>query len=116
MSLINPKNFIAPFTNVVHMITILLVAICFAVLRLNGASLSFQNSNSRKAPVREIAVEEEELLNRAVPMPVEEQKTPITNEDIYDPSTGGAYESPKRPTVNPRKSGLDDIEKSLGIR
>ena len=48
MSLVSVANFAAPFRNRVHLITILLVAIVFATLRLSGASVEVHSSSDPK--------------------------------------------------------------------
>lgn len=46
MSLINARNLVSPLTNKVHLMTIILIAIAFAVLRLSGGKVARTDSRS----------------------------------------------------------------------
>ena len=48
MSLVSVGNFAAPFRNRVHLITIILVTIVFATLRLSGASIEVRSTSDGK--------------------------------------------------------------------
>ncbi|MBN8547981.1 MAG: hypothetical protein J0M12_01560 [Deltaproteobacteria bacterium] len=48
MSLVSVSNFTAPFKNRVHFITIILVTIVFATLRLSGASIEVHSAGENK--------------------------------------------------------------------
>lgn len=48
MSLVSVANFTAPFKNRVHLITIILVTIVFATLRLSGASVEVHSTSDAK--------------------------------------------------------------------
>ena len=78
MSLVSARNLVAPLTNMVHLITILLVAIAFAVLRFSGASLSLGGGSSTRTPVQTTAPEQridlqKHLLNKRTTMPWEQE-------------------------------------------
>jgi len=111
MSFISAKNLVAPLTNMVHLITILLIAICFSVLRLSGASLSIESS----------AVNATTAASRAA----NDSNTSQTSEDVelpvFIPKSKTPWDKDNQTTKTaPSKSkqigGLDDIEKSLGIK
>ena len=46
MSLVSTKNLLAPFTNKVHLVTMLLVIIAFTVLRLSGGGFFMEKRDS----------------------------------------------------------------------
>lgn len=50
MSLISVANFVAPFRQRFHLITIVLVTVVFAVLRLSGAAIHAHNLSDGKRP------------------------------------------------------------------
>ena len=104
MSLISTKNLVAPLTNMVHLITILLIAVAFAVLRLSGASISMASSNApvqrmpqqQAAPAANLGTQLQE--NKRAPAPWSGNNNSRSQQQA--PSQGG---------------GLDDIEKQLGL-
>lgn len=56
MALISLRNFVEPFQNKVHLITILLVVIAFAVFRFSGGGIKISSAskpslNSQKADI-----------------------------------------------------------------
>jgi len=148
MSLISVKNFVSPFTNTTHVVTILLVTVLFALFRLQGGSVrvdfdansrtnKFENPNS--APLREDSVEgllhDNTSTNHAAPMIPRDANTSripdrgkitITaeDEDLLGQMIGKQPLAPqKQPDANSKKpdasrngGGLEDIEKSLGLR
>ena len=109
MSLISTKNLVAPLTNMVHLITILLIAIAFAVLRLSGASMSIQSSStpvnsSFQAPVQQQPADLGSQLQQ-------HQRPPAP----WQQGSGKAAQ-PAAPADQGKKGGgLDDIEKALGL-
>ncbi|NLF25453.1 MAG: hypothetical protein GX589_07320 [Deltaproteobacteria bacterium] len=129
MSLISTKNLIAPFTNKLHIITIVLFTIGFVALRLSGGAVRAVPADARQdRQVRERDILSDELstlgfdrreadgrertskdlpINRVVEgiRPPWEEKRAVTK-----PQEPGSSETPKR------RGGLDDIEKALGIK
>jgi hypothetical protein len=112
MSLVSARNLVAPFTNIVHIITILLVAISFAVLRLSGAGFSVKESTSINS------TNDFKTRNTI-------NTNSIINEAPYDATTTNNIETVPRIVDNSledssaaeaKKKGLADIEKSLGIK
>ena len=100
MSLISTKNFIAPLTNRVHIVSIILCTIAFAMLRLSGCSFQAVDTSSN-----------ESFRSRSLPSNYsyeagEKRSAPVTEtkkseKDIKkDRASGGS---------------LEDIEKTLGI-
>jgi hypothetical protein len=55
MSLINVRNFITPFTNTTHLVTIILVTIVFALFRIQGGAVSIDFSQNRPTRATETA-------------------------------------------------------------
>lgn len=49
MSLLSVKNFVAPFTNSTHLVTIVLVTVLFALFRLQGGSVLISRDNDRQS-------------------------------------------------------------------
>lgn len=103
MSLISTKNLVAPLTNMVHMITILLIAITFAVLRFSGASISLQSSSAPTIDSR---------TNTPIVAPVDPGQQ--TAQPQRAPAPWGQRDNSKQPPAQ-KKGGLDDIEKALGL-
>lgn len=96
MALISAKNLISPVVNKLHLITIVLVTILFAVFRLSGGKVSIGKGSSS--------------------IPGSRYETPYTesdrNREAYQPSRGQERASPSVDNGD----ALSDIEKQLGMR
>ena len=139
MSLISIKNFVAPFTNTVHAVTIILATILFAIFRLQGGGVAV--SYSRGADSQMIdrrqniaprsateARDVENLLNNRNTSPSAPQQGSIRispeEEDLLkqmignNPAPEKTDKAPVKASPDNKKSpgGLDDIEKLLGMR
>lgn len=141
MSLLSIKNFISPFTNTVHAVTIILVTVLFALFRLQGGGMSAnfsKRSDTRYESKKEVYVPREPLQNDSgldnlikrepVARP-QENRLPDSGsiqisggeEDLLKQMIGKKpldEGAPKPVKVAPKKgaSDFDDIEKSLGMR
>ncbi len=123
MSLISVQNFVAPFKNPTHAITLILVAGLFGAYRYSGGSISSTPRVVKGAhtatPAAAVEETDEELITadeiaeenaRALP-PV---KKATTKRGVLDQLIGRErVEKEARPAEG---SGLDDIEKKLGLR
>lgn len=128
MSLISPKNFIAPLTNAVNLATIIVVAILFGIYRLSGGGVSI---STRKPPS---AITKEEISSRSAEKRLAEtskapeiktnpknqrdlrEDTPLRDLLEEDQESIGSLRDPAKKT--PQKTGgssLDDIAKQLGV-
>ena len=143
MSLISAKNFVAPFTNRVHLITILLVSVLFATFRLSGGLLESRGANdssrlrreSPSAPIMLDRTSSNDLLfdDEAVPARGNPERSagekpnaaPIDGDVLKDLMASnaakrqepGSLRAPdKEGSEKPSNSGLDDIERRLGMR
>lgn len=58
MSLISPRNLLAPLQNKVHLFTIILIAVAFLVLRLSGGSVTIHDKRQPQGVKAEIEQEE----------------------------------------------------------
>lgn len=138
MSLINLQNFVTPLTNKLHLGTILLVAVLFAVFRLAGggwASMSTESSYEDQVKGRPSidakGIELDELFkgdkmadfgSTAAGSIDSNKKKTAAKVRPSDPSEGKVVESmlgnEKKDGKKPSKpaSALDELEKSLGMR
>lgn len=111
MSLISTQNLVAPLTNTVHLITIILVAISFAILRLMGASLSVQPVSNMSTP----------RVQDSAPLQQEQRSAPSIEQELFkqDAADEPLWAQPEQDQVedspSPAGGGLDDIERALGM-
>ncbi len=131
MSLISIKNFISPFTNTVHLVTIILVTVLFVLFRLQGGGVGVSSPKYRdtRTPIEVPSLDNiihEETLSAPAPAQkvVESEDINISEEeeDLIKQMIGKkplAVE-PSKPSENNKKGanggGLDEIEKTLGMR
>jgi hypothetical protein len=122
MSLISPKNFLAPVTNAVNLATIIVIALLFGIYRYSGGGVSM---SSRKAPAQNIRQEsnirpdsvkiapDTELENQNLRAPRGEDN----NSSLDDLLESQKYVAPTRaqPSGKAPGSSLDDIAKQLGV-
>lgn len=142
MSLFSVKHALAPLGNKVHLVTILVAAVLFAAFRLSSGGVSIEPkskegriSRSTAAPERRPAMPPlEDLVGSEAgagdafnpydelrrlegePRPIRRQAAP--DRELLDTMMRDDRPAPPRDISPPsnRGSGLDDIEKSLGLR
>jgi hypothetical protein len=139
MSLISTRNLVAPLTNKLHMITIVLLTTAFVVLRLSGGAVRVENKPGVRSSKSPSAAARGELPSPAA-MPKEETSGPGAAaaaqdeargaprslkhfQEIIDEAGQPPWEEKKavksRPAADPsskKKGGLEDLEKALGIK
>jgi len=110
MSLISVQNFIAPFRNTTHVVTLVLVAALFGAYRYSGGALATVSKRSPLAPRVAPNVHED------APVIVDEVED--ADNDVLKEVMGRSNR--KDPNKNAKgedlKSTLDDVEKKLGLR
>ena len=127
MSLLSIKNLTAPLTNKVHLTSIVLVAFLFAVFRLSGGSVSIDSTKARAVPIKAELAPKKTL--GAEPLPEElgnfNPKKEIERlnklDDETDPLADALKHGDTAKEVNKTQggkdsTGLDDIEKRLGLK
>ncbi len=111
MSLISPQNFLAPFTNKTHLITIILAAILFAAFRLSGggvSSVARHHGSDASLTDPEVVIPDDQFAPEDSPRQAEAP----TEDDLLDQMVGKeGHDSQKE-----NNTGLDDIERRLGLR
>ena len=127
MSLISTKNLIAPLTNKLHMIALLLLTVGFVALRLSGAAVKLERSADSRA--------EREVTDDLIDLPVRRaDRAPAASpalkpahpardfssmaKEVRPPWEGRRSATPP-PAAEPparKKGGLEDIEKALGMK
>lgn len=139
MSLISAKNFISPFTNTVHLVTIVLVTLLFALFRLQGGGVAISYKDRSNAPLIErrpadqidsLIIERSPAPARAIPAPRNEAARNDTQGTIEISREEGdllremigkkplvAAETENKQRTPPAKSSgaLDEIAESLGL-
>jgi len=132
MSLISTRNLVAPLTNKLHMIAIVLVTVGFVALRLSGGTVSMRSrSEARTAKSAPAPMENEDLLSgapqNADPLARDSARTQRNEkprgglaDSIKAPWEENSQAAPSKPaaadTGSKKKGGLADIEKALGIK
>ncbi len=115
MSLINPKNFLTPITNVWHLATIAVVALLFGVYRMAGGGINVESIKTPKVGyIGEEKYQEEERLPVKKAAPAAKKSAQIKDpflDDLIAPDKTGEEEEPSGNNDSP----LDDIAKQLGV-
>ena len=143
MSFISIHNILAPFTNKVHLTTIVLVALVFAAIRWHGGGVEIDEKEVRKirepnrvaATERAVATKKKQASTTTATTRAKPKRTRfeifdkkiqggqrVDNDDFLD----SVISSKKKKTPNSlskkpaskkdKEAGLDDIERSLGLR
>jgi hypothetical protein len=115
MSLINPKNFTAPLTNVMSLATIIVVGLLVLVYRWAGGELSF--SNLKKIPgATYIADGDQTEKSTGYEQPLKQASKSESKSGSAEELLDGLLEEEQEvaPDWGNRKSPLDDISKQLG--
>ncbi len=107
MGLIQTRNFVAPFKNRLHIGAIVIAAFLFGVFRLSGGSLEL---SSKKASYRG-----SETQQGAVSRTEEFARPERTAPDLIGEAARLRPPPPQKKEAT-RDSGLDDIERALGLR
>jgi len=119
MSLINAKNFLAPFQNKIAMGALLMIALLIFAARISGSSLS--STKDRTAPR---TAEVQDQSNPKVAASIEDflagqrrkSGVPVaTQDDFLGDLLKEEPAAPEAPKEEPGPKGLNDIKKSLGL-
>jgi hypothetical protein len=123
MGLMNPRNAVAPLTNKVHIMTIVLLTFLFTVLRLSGGTISIDKKPGRAVQPKE-AVTSEPVNQAAAKSTTDEEHFRAIFGQKTEPV--GLGQNPKQAAANKpanvpskpkrKKSALDDIEQALGMK
>lgn len=135
MSLISFRNLVAPMSNKVHLVTVILVALAFGVLRLSGGTVETHSTNKSSNPTkkvhqdRRLNLDEDMNLNSLLKQPAIDFNSLSPKTDVQNlgatPYRGSLPEAkaPSAPPSRPKavvkddsQSSLDDIERSLGLK
>ena len=143
MSLISGKNLLSPFTNKVHLMTILAVSLSFGFYRLSGGGVSLAPKSGAQKPITDsrgapparrssamdaLIVPQSDLAAAPVrgdaPARAAEKPAPPPPARADDPFSGllnasrGNSIQQTKPAAPARPAGnsLEDIEKTLGLR
>lgn len=121
MSLVSPRNLLLPFTNKVHLVTIILVGVLFAALRLSGGGITTK-SQPAAAPGPAAPVVGQPIPAAVAPTVepsrrlVERTTIAIPKEQEGDLLKSLLKTQRAKPTPSKRSGGgLDDIERQLGL-
>jgi hypothetical protein len=129
MSLLSPKNFVAPLQNKVAMGAILVIAVLVLVARLSGAAIAKRNAGAddranrgyakdQSAPAdprdREVATSIENFLGEK-PGEKKAARAPQAGDDFLQDLLREAPAPAPAPTVEAAPKGLNDIRRSLGL-
>ncbi len=130
MAFVSIQNLVAPFTNKVHLTSIIAVALAFAVFRLSGGGISVETPHKptqkqQRAPLTSTSpiAAQMELLKSPPTQPTTPSTGQITREQVFAPvktakpkrSAPAAYKT-KSQNSQSTSTGLEDIERSLGLR
>ncbi len=128
MSLISGKNLISPFTNKIHLVTIIIVSLAFGLFRLSGGGVFQQKKASPFGTAPVVNTQTRSLLStmnadetmappasQAAERTVQNQKSASadTRRDVGLDSLKDRNQAQKK-SASP--AGLDEIERSLGLR
>jgi len=115
MSFISIQNFLEPFRRKVHLISICMVAVLFLIFRLHGGGMTLEKVASEDRPSSSLFERSERSIERTAP--TQRPASPVLD-DIVSPRRSPSETAEKQPRRDsaPERSGLDDIERSLGLR
>jgi hypothetical protein len=119
MSLISIENILEPFTNKVHLITIILVVFVFAILRLQGGGFSISTDieppRLYKKPTATRSIPAAATMRKETPR--DRQKAEFLDQMIAEGDAEvQAYRKTQKKAAPNNERGLSDIEKSLGLK
>ena len=107
MSLISVSNFVAPFRNTTHVVTLVLLAALFGAYRYSGGSIS---TASKRSPAPSVSVADDDFPPVTV---VEEEDSGDSAQLLREMRRGGAQ---KNTTKGSSSDKLEAVEKQLGLR
>jgi len=123
MSLISARNFVTPLSNKVHLVTIVLVAVVFAVLRMQGGGVHIstelqepklhKNFQKQSTPTKVQTRKPATSVTARQPENLQDINKDLLKDLMRDDSSTKPAEK-ALPKNNDK--GLEDIEKSLGLR
>jgi len=115
MSFISIQNFLEPFRRKVHLISICMIAVLFLIFRLHGGGMTLERVGTEDRPSSSLFDRSERSVERAAP--TQRPSSPVLD-DIVSPRRPPKEPTDKQPRRDsaPERSGLDDIERSLGLR
>ncbi|MEZ4753096.1 MAG: hypothetical protein R3A13_02160 [Bdellovibrionota bacterium] len=133
MSLISIKNVVAPFSNKVHLVTITVITLTFGIYRASGGTIEISDRQQNLNSQRNSGNIFEKSKNLAEPKAYDFSKKAATNKakssaiELDDDSflksvlgTNANSVKKSKPVENESDSqepgGLEDIEKSLGLK
>jgi hypothetical protein len=121
MAFVSIQNILAPLSNKTHLISIFMAALLFLVLRLNGGGFTFTNSQRNSSSIRQSTSEVRTTVVKTPTRRVNPKSTSSllagntsTPKKVRKPKKAKAPKTPAKPAAG--NSGLDDIERSLGLR
>lgn len=115
MSLISAKNLVAPLTNKVHLMSLVLVAVGFAFLRYSGGSISLEE----RSQTRNVRSKNVRTINKNAADPTQNSRSRV--DELFNSVSpmGKKQKEPKKIKKVPPKrkdsGSLAEIEKSLGM-
>ena len=119
MSLISPKNFLAPITNIWHLATIAVVALLFGVYRMAGGGINVENIKNQVKPqyLGNKYAEEEIVEQKPVKKAVSPEKktASVKPNDTFLDDLIAPDQVDEEGTEKDNSSPLDDIAKQLGV-
>lgn len=125
MSLVSLKNLALPFRSKVHLVTIVLAGVVFAVLRLSTGAIEVRNNAATPADNKKLSAQDTVAEAKAALAPKRQAEAKPLDQRLErrgDTDLLGEIVGPAKKTEAPHddadlKAGaLDDIERSLGLR
>ncbi len=109
MAFISAETFMAPLKNKVHLVSICMIAAVFGVYRLSSGGISVKT----QPPAQPTQAVQRPVVSEPQTRRVQQQAAPARSEQI-----DSLLKKPERsaPSEAPRRSKLDDIEQTLGLR
>ena len=105
MGLISTKHILTPFTNKLHLTTIILFVSAFAILRASGGSVSVEKESLLK--------EKEITIDDLVNFPERQKNLKIEKRETSYPWASKKNEKKINDKVEEKEASLDDIESLL---
>jgi hypothetical protein len=117
MSLISIENILEPFTNRVHLITIILVVFVFAILRLQGGGFTINTNIEPPRLHKKNVATRSAAGTAALPVAPKKEKQKYLDKMISEGDAEvDAYMKKMRQKKAEDDKGLSDIERSLGLK
>ncbi|MCB0318292.1 MAG: hypothetical protein KDD56_06005 [Bdellovibrionales bacterium] len=124
MSLISIKNVVEPFSNKVHLVTIIVITFTFGIYRASGGTVEISNRQYELNNKRTTLFEEDSAeVATSKPKKTFSFSSKTKNDDDFVKSLLGSNaksveksQQKEVPTSQSQDSGFDEIEKSLGLK